>query len=57
MRMKSKLRLLARVLACLGAAAHLPAAPVPELVRRFAVTDVERVDAWRRRLRSARASA
>ena len=37
--------------------APTPAAPVPELVRRFAVTDAERVDAWRRRLRSARATA
>ena len=37
--------------------APTPAAPVPELVRRFAVTDAERVDAWRRRLRSAQATA
>jgi len=37
--------------------APTPAAPVPELVRRFAVTDAERVDAWRRRLRSARSGA
>jgi O-succinylbenzoate synthase len=36
--------------------APTPAAPVPELVRRFAVTDAERVDAWRRRLRSARST-
>lgn len=36
--------------------APTPAAPVPELVRRFAVTDAERVEAWQRRLRSARSA-
>lgn len=36
--------------------APTPAAPVPELVRRFAVTDAERVAAWRRRLLSARST-
>lgn len=36
--------------------APTPAAPVPELVRRFAVTDAGRVEAWRRRLRAARST-
>jgi len=38
---------------------HLPVAPTPaapaaELLRRFAITDAEHVERWRRRLRSAR---
>ncbi|WP_365998770.1 enolase C-terminal domain-like protein [Mycolicibacterium sp.] len=34
--------------------APMPASPAPELVARYAVTDPERIDAWRRRLQSAR---
>jgi O-succinylbenzoate synthase len=41
---------------------HLPVAPTPaapagELLRRFAITDADLVERWRRRLRSARAVA
>ncbi|HYO01190.1 MAG TPA: o-succinylbenzoate synthase [Mycobacterium sp.] len=37
--------------------APMPASPAPELVERYALTDMERIAWWRRRLRSARTAA
>ncbi len=34
--------------------APMPASPAPDLIQRYALTDVERIDGWRRRLHSAR---
>ncbi|MCV7108017.1 hypothetical protein H7H74_19805 [Mycolicibacterium chitae] len=37
-------------------AAPMPPGPVPDLLERFAVTDPQRVDRWRRRLEIARSA-
>ncbi len=37
--------------------APMPAAPAPDLIRRYALTDVDRVGWWRQRLQSVRAAA